>query len=147
MVEIKNNNSSLQLKIVNYQFPETNDKDYDGNWLLVEIRVNIDDLNWKKTDPSLLTWEFNEISEWFYNLSKDINPKWKELVFIEPNIRFDYDKNDKKTVVIIYFDLELLPDNWDKNKECFIKFELTKEDLYNIGKMFEEELNKFPIRK
>ena len=51
MVEIKNNNSSLQLKIVNYQFPETNDKDYDGNWLLVEIRVNIDDLNWKKTDP------------------------------------------------------------------------------------------------
>ncbi len=148
MVEIKNNSSFFQFKIANYEFPDTNDRSYDGNWLMIDINVKKDDLKWSRRDPSILSWELKEIVEWFYDLSKDKEPEQKDLGFVEPNLSFKYKKNgNNKTKIFIYFWIELLPDNWDKKNKCFVEFELTNEELYNIGKMFEEELKKCPIRE
>lgn len=147
MVEIKSNNSFFQFKISNYEFPDTNDRSYDGNWLMIDINVKKDSLEWSRRDPSILSWELKEIVEWFYDLSNDKEPEREDLGFVEPNLRFRYEKNNNKTKVLIYFWIELLPDNWDKKNKCFIEFELTNEELYSIGKMFEEELKKFPIRE
>lgn len=147
MVEIKGNNSFFQFKITDYEFPDTDDRSYDGNWLMIEINVKKDDLKWSRRDPSLLTWDLKEIVKWFYDLSNNKELEWKDLGFTEPNLKFEYERSNNKTKVFIYFRIELLPDNWDKKNKCFVEFELTNEELYNIGKMFEEELTKFQVRE
>lgn len=92
------NNQSVEIRVNNYQFPETDDRNYDGNWLHIYLNVRSDMGNWQSVDPSLLTWEIQELIDWLDQLSKNEKSKWKKMDFIEPNISFELmnSENDLK---------------------------------------------------
>jgi hypothetical protein len=104
-------------------------------------------LKWSKIDSCLFTWEIQEIAEWFDKLANKQKLKFSWIRFTEPSIWFNYAEiADEKVRISIYFDAELLPPSWDESKECFIDFELTKNELINAGKMLKDELKKHPAR-
>lgn len=132
-------------KVLGYEFSSTGDNEYDKNFLLVEIEVVTGNLHWTKAAPVLLTWEVKKIAEWFMLLADNKEPE-RELEFIEPNLHFSYTKINSKTNIAINFAMEFLPPNWNEKQECVINFELGIGELKAMGKLFADELNKFPIR-
>lgn len=142
-------NQKVELRIHNYQFPDSTDKDYDGNWLHIYLKVESKAGNWQTIDPSLLTWEVQEIIDWFKDLSQDNEPKNIELNFIEPNLSFKLmNKVKSQTKLIrINFDLESRPKSAKDEVEYYVDFCLTNFELEKTAKEFEIDLSKFPERK
>jgi hypothetical protein len=143
------NCQTVELKITNYQFPDTSIKDWDGNWLNVYINVNSKLGNWQTIDPSLTTWELRELIDWFYGLADNLQPKWTDMEFTEPNLSF-YLLNsfmDKKKVIRIKFALESRPKSATNDIIYYVDFEADKKELKRIGDDLSIELEKFPIRK
>lgn len=71
----------VELKIQNYQFPNTLDRDYDGNWLNIYLKVESKVGHWEVTDPSLLTWDIVELINWFRDIANNIKPEYTERVY------------------------------------------------------------------
>lgn len=143
------NNQFVELLITNYEFPNSDDKEYDGNWLNIYIRVKSKVGNWQSVDPSLLTWEVQSIIDWFKTLSRNIQPEYSELDFIEPNLAFKFRNkaSDELKSISLHFDLETRPksalDGLDYHVECI----LNNEELETIAAELENELAKYPERK
>ena len=65
-------NQSVELKIVNYEFPNNKNGDYyDNNWVNMFIKVDSKVGKWQTIDPSLLTREVMELITWFSYLSEN----------------------------------------------------------------------------
>lgn len=167
MIEIRQDENWFKLNIVNYEVPDTDNKDYDGNWLFVHIDVQKDNLHWSHTSSALLTWEAEQIIRWFSYLAKGIQPQKKDinlhfdpqdeyahrlavdLDFTEPNLAFEYHPTDTGIHLKIKFELEFLPvhwEEWDDDEECSIEFDLTYTQVAEVANMFRDELKKFPPR-
>jgi len=142
-------NQSVELRIVNYQFPTSRDKEYDGNWLNIYLNVKSEFGNWQVTDPSLLTWEVVELISWFRTLSSNEKPDYTEQEFIEPNLSFHLQNNYSDSIkqIKIGFDLESRPQSADDDKEYFVILEANNNDLERIAIDLEKELKKYPVRK
>lgn len=142
-------NQIVDLHIINYQFPDTMDKEYDGNWLNIYINVKSKVGNWQTTDPSLLTWEVKELINWFNDLANDIEPKWIDQEFIEPNISINLlSKHDcKEKKFKIKFDLESRPKSAKDNIEYSVDFFADKQELSRLANELQNDLDKFPERK
>ncbi len=142
-------NESVELKIHNYQFPNTLDKDYDGNWLHIYLKVESKVGHWQTIDPSLLTWDIIELITWFRDIANDIKPEHTEQEFIEPNISFyllnNYSEIEKKFK--IKFDLESRPKSAIDDFEYSVIFKADKDELNRIASDLENELKNFPVRK
>ncbi len=61
-------NQIVELRITNYQYPDINFGDWDGNWLLIYLNVKSNVGHWQTIDPSLTTWEVKELIDWFADL-------------------------------------------------------------------------------
>lgn len=142
-------NQSVELRIVNYEFPASRDKEYDGNWLTIYLNVKSKFGNWQVTDPSLLTWEVEELINWIRTLSINKNPDYTEQEFIEPNLSFHLLNNYSYSIkqIRINFDLESRPKSADDDKEYFVILEANNNDLERIAIDLEKELKKYPVRK
>lgn len=142
-------NQTVELKITNYQFPKSLDRDWDGNWLNIFIKVDSKVGKWQTIDPSLTTWEVQELINWFTDLSNDLKPKWIDMEFTEPNLSFYLlnDFNLSKKQIRIKFDLECRPKSAKEDKEYFVDFEFNNSDLKKISSDLMAELKKYPIRK
>ncbi len=142
-------NQLVEIRIMNYEFPESRDKEYDGNWLTIYLNVRSKLGNWQSIAPSLLTWEVEELILWFKTLSINKKPNYTEQEFIEPNLSFQLLNNysDSTKQIKIRFDLEFRPKNAEDNKEYFVLIEVNNNDLERIAFDFEKESNKYPIRK
>ena len=143
------NNQSVEIRVNNYQFPETDDRNYDGNWLHIYLNVRSDMGNWQSVDPSLLTWEIQELIDWLDQLSKNEKSKWKKMDFIEPNISFELmnSENDLKKRIKIEFNAESRPASAKEDIDYFIEFIASNEEIKNIANGFRKELSKYPVRK
>lgn len=143
------NNQIVELKISNYQYLSSQDKDWDGNWLNIYLNITSRVGNWQTIDPSLTTWEFNRLIEWFQDLSENKQPKWTDLEFTEPNLSFyllsDYNKIVK--TIKIKFDLESRPKSAMDEMEYFVDIQADNFELKRIVKELSSEIKKFPIRK
>lgn len=143
-------NQTIELSTENYQFPESKDTDYDGNWLQINIKIIEDKNVWTGSDPFLLTHDWMDISNWFDSISKYINPKLSELSFIEPNIEFQL-INIEKEKDEIQFDIQLsyecIP-NFNKGKKILkYRFIYNASDCKKISELCKVEYNRFPERK
>jgi hypothetical protein len=58
-------NQTVEFIITNYQFPDNQDGDWDGNRLNIYLKVDSKVGKWQTIDPSLTTWEVQEIIDWF----------------------------------------------------------------------------------
>jgi hypothetical protein len=142
-------NQSVELKITNYQFPEIVDGDYDSNWLNIYLNVKSKVGHWQTIDPSLTTWDMQRLINWFDNLSKDIEPEYLEIAFLEPNLCFellDRFNSQIKTIRII-FDYESKPQSASDEKEYFVDIIVDNDELKRIKLDLEKELENYPERK
>lgn len=142
-------NQTVELKIINYQYPEINDDNWDDNWLNIYLNVKCKVGHWQTVDPSLTTWEVQELINWFDKLSKNSRSKYTNMLFTEPNLSFellnDY-KADSKTFRI-KFNLEPRPQSASDDKEYFVDFVADNNELKRISMALKSELNKYPERK
>ena len=142
-------NQSVEFRITNYQYPDTTDREYDGNWLNIYLNVKSKTENWQSIDPSLATWEVQRIIEWLEELSKNKVPKSNNLEFIEPNLCFSLIENfsDKSKRIRITFELESRPKSAIEGCEYFVDFDAEETELKRLCEELSNELKKFPIRK
>ena len=141
------NDQKIELNIINYQFPDHIDElydQYDSNWLIVNVKVQSNFGNWEATDPALLTFDFEEMIEWFDNLSNNIEPKDDELIFTEPSfllfLENSYEDDIKK--IKIELDLELRIKGF--SPECYVEIHANNDELEQISMDLRNELSKFP---
>lgn len=143
---IGNDGQELELKIEGYEFPTDFDNQWDANWLRIYLNVKSNVGHWHTIDPSLLTEEVKRLIEWFSDLANDSQVE-NELEFIEPNLSFkliDRSKGDK--TVRIRFDLESRPTSAYDDKDYFIVFHFSTQELLEIANALTLELDQFPFR-
>jgi hypothetical protein len=142
------NDQTVEIKITNYQFPDKVDNDWDKNWLNIYLKVKSDVGNWQTTDPSLTTWEVEELIDWVNTLSKDEKPAYSELRFTEPNLSFELlDSNNKSLKMFrIKFDFESQPQSAIENNEYFVDCLADNQELKRIADELKIELDKYPKR-
>lgn len=137
----------IELKILGYQFPTNFDNEWDANWLRIYLNVKSNVGYWQTVDPSLTTWEVEQLIKWFLTLSQDNEVDHTEITFIEPNLSFQLlDKVSNKRNIQIKFDFESRPQSADDDKEYFVTLQFSTEDLAAIANELTIELNKFPVR-
>ena len=57
------NNKSLELDVLGYEFPDAEDDYFDANWLNVGIRYDDGSLSFRQIDSCLLAFELEELTE------------------------------------------------------------------------------------
>jgi len=140
----------IELSSQNYQFPDTDDKDWDGNWLLIEIKVVENNKTWKRIDPFLLTSDWLGIIDWFGELSKYVEPKSSNMSFTEPNLEFELlsvNKESDKIKFRIKLALECVPSFHKGEWSVAYEFELNAVECKIISDNCLEEYKKFPERR
>lgn len=143
------NNQTVELRIMNYQFPGTSNRDYDGNWLNIYLKVDSELGKWQTIDPSLLTWEVEELINWLHTLSNNIVPENKLLEFLEPNLSFELlsTPTDSVKQFKFIFQLESRPKSANEEDEYYVIFEANQEYLNQLANDLSSELKKYPMRK
>jgi hypothetical protein len=138
---------SIELKIRGYEFPRETWDYYDANWLLIEIDATKDGRPWKRTDPTLTTFEMVELCEWLDAVAN--GSPVEELGFTEPCYRFRLDR-DIEQVLKIQLELEVRPPWMASNKayenDCLLAIPVTRESITVMARSLREELQPFPVR-
>lgn len=143
MVHFKNKIQKLTFSNIGYQFPNTQDKEYDGNWLIIQIEISEQENYFQKTDPSLLTYELLAIADWLDGISNNQIPHNKMLNFIEPNLKFTLFSIEEGMVQLgIQVNFKLISDN----EKYILHFEYSLAGIKQLSKELREEYNKYPIR-
>ena len=141
------NNQTVEIRITNYQFPNETQDEWDRNWLNIYLKVKSDLGNWQTIDPSLTTWEVNELIDWFNLLSKDMVPKYLKLNFTEPNLSFElFNDNRPQKIFRINFNLESRPQSAKDSEEYFVDCIVENQELKRIADELKMELDKYPER-
>jgi hypothetical protein len=140
---------TVEFKITNYQFPDNQEGDWDSNWLNIYLKVDSKFGKWQTIDPSLTTWEVQEIIDWFDQLSSDKQPEYRLMTFIEPNLSFELlnEPTENNKLIRMKFDLECRPKSATDDKEYFVDISADRDELIAIKKELKDELNKYPERK
>jgi len=139
---------TVELIITNYQYPEIKVGGWDGNWLNIYLKIKSKCGHWQTVDPSMTTWEFQGLINWFETLSRDEQVEHLEKNFTEPNLSFELldNKNNASKLFRIKFDLESRPESATDDKEYFVDCIADNEELIRITNDLRIELEKFPAR-
>jgi hypothetical protein len=145
-VEIKNQkNELIRIKSLGYQYPESDDTSYDGNWLNVQAEVISERSRFQIVDPCLLTWELREISAWFADLSTSTFNLSSKLSFIEPNLSFSAVPKSKEFYEItINLSNEF---NFYREEKFVLSFSKSVKERNLIASEFLEEYLMYPERR
>lgn len=150
MIKLKNkeNTVELQLDIVGYQFPKTQD-----NWCLLQVCVQQGDQHFQKTEPALQTTDLKDLYNWFDALANARLPSYACMDFIEPCLSLAYVSYIKQAITIaITLECEIKPnfprkhphghdDNWT------LEFELHEQDLIQIRQNIQQWIQNYPSRE
>jgi hypothetical protein len=143
--------SEFELRVAGYQFPELERSNWDSNWLNVEIwAAPVDERPWRSTDPSLLTWEVERLSNWLEALALGVAVEDGED-FIEPNLRFEVVERGEDTFTVrVYFELESRPPWFFAHAagmdDLWLDLRVDSEDLRAAAEALRRDLIKFPPR-
>jgi hypothetical protein len=142
-------NQIVELKITNYQYPDNNDGDWDGNWLNIYLSVTSKVGRWQIVHPSLTTWEVQSLIDWFDRLSNDSRPEYPDLGFTEPNLSFELlnDYNTQQKIFRIKFALESRPQSASNDQEFFVDVIADNYQLKKLSTDLKSELDNYPERK
>jgi hypothetical protein len=134
---------------VRYEFPGST-ADFDANWLVIRVDVEIDGRSWRSTDPSLLTTEVASLLGWLEAPASShvVNP---ELEFIEPNLSFEAVHSSPHEIRIrVWFELESRPrwaprDAVDDRDFC-VDLTLRSSEVERAAVELGKQLERFPPR-
>lgn len=138
---------SVELRIAGYEFAEATDQ-LDLNWLIIGVKVDTSPENWEAEDPSLLTWELRSMVHWFDRLAEGKRPRYKHLVFTEPNLSFKLLNSSTVPLkrIRILFDMELRPHPPQEGRSYFVDIVADNAELQRIARELEKELACYPER-
>lgn len=111
--------SSVELRLLRYQFSEVRGDSYDDNWLVVGGAVTTPEGSWSFADPCLLTDEAREVSAWLRAVAAgkvavtgpDVQG-WlsPDTWFVEPVLAVSLaDRSDSGAVIRVHLSLEAAP--------------------------------------
>lgn len=143
------NGQSLQLTIVGYQFPAMRTKDYDSNWLNVQVSVVHPRGRWTARDACLLTYEAARLADWLQAVGRGKSVASEES-FIEPNLAFRLVESAQGPFLRVYFELELRPE-WAFSRAAFeedlwVEFPVGELDLVGAAEGLRQQLRVYPQR-
>ena len=144
--------TKFELRVVGYQFAGIEGDEWDANWLVVDDRVvPVDERAWEFSDPALLTWEVERLSNWLDALASGQAVDDSED-FVEPNLRFEVVGRDEDIITIrIYFELETRAP-WFFAREAgmndlWVVLLVDSDDLRAAASSLRGDLAKFPPRQ
>ena len=139
-------NQSLELNVVNYQFPENLSNKHDANWLDIEIKVDSKFGKWQTVDPSLLTFDVVKIIKFLKEVNNGSIDE-KALYFLEPNLAIHYQGNFNGLARLRFcFNAEFKPVGAADSKDYYLDADFNEQQILNLLSNFEEVLENFPIR-
>lgn len=138
---------SFKLTITGYQFPALKDQEYDSNWLNIRIDVQHPEGDWKAVDPALLTYEVQELADWFRDLAAGQRDK-RSAEFLEPCLELHVESHeDSSEVLKVKLAYNFRPPwstSWEDEFE--LTFPLAKINLVKTAEALERELALYPQR-
>ena len=143
--------SEFELRVSGYQFPDMESDEWDANWLIVEGRISpVDERAWEFSDPALLTWEVERLSNWLEALASG-RPVEDGEDFVEPNLRFEVVGSDEDTITIrVYFELESRPSWFFADvagmNDLWVDLLVDMDDLRAAVRALRGDLAKYPPR-
>jgi hypothetical protein len=138
---------SFTMSVLGYQFPPLKTVPYDSNWLNIRINVRHPDGDWTAVDPALLTYEVQELADWFRDLAAGERGK-RNIGFLEPCLNFNVElSEDSSEVLKVTLAHEFRPP-WSKNleDEFQLTFSLGTINLVKTAAALERELARYPQR-
>lgn len=136
--------SWFRLSIVQYQFPQIKEDEWDSNWLIIDGHVCIEGKEWRFTDPCLTTFEAMRLADWLDAQAKG-NSEKAFCAFTEPNLEFE---RLSDSVIRVGFSHESSPP-WAMQKygEPEYGFDvLVGPGLSIAGERLRLQLTRFPVR-
>ncbi|MEU5764517.1 hypothetical protein ABZ782_01165 [Streptomyces asoensis] len=152
--------SSVELRLLGYQFPDTRGDAYDDNWLVVGATVTTPEGNWSFTDPCLLTDEAHEVSAWLRAAASGAvsatppdadGQLWPDTWFIEPVLGFSLAaRSDDGVLIRVHLSLEATPP-WRRDDgadiyQYTVDVTVESEALLHAADHWDRSLNSFPSR-
>ena len=139
---------ALTLEIAGYRSPEIVDRFWDANWLLVRCRIEHPRGGWSFSEPSLATFELEQLARWFDGVAQ-VNPDPKAGYFTESHLTFLY-APPPVSVIEVRFAFEAAPP-WlvDRNLRldgAVLSFPLALNDPRACAQNLREQLARFPQR-
>ncbi len=141
------NDYSFTMSVVGYQFPSDKNVPYDSNWLNIRIDVRHPGGDWTTVDPALLTYEVQQLADWFRDLAagKRGDPR---IDFLEPCLKFAVELTEESSEELkVTLAHEFRPP-WSKDfaDEFQLTFPLATINLVNTAEAVEHELAQYPRR-
>ena len=144
----ENQQTEFELRLLGYQFLDTEHDEYDSNWLMVQVNARTPAGSWSSIDPCMLTWEAHWLLNWLADLASDSESD-PEMSFLEPNLFFRLSgRCDRILDVQVCVSGELRPRNEISaaSDEVQIGLELSLSALHECVTNFSRELASFPVR-
>jgi hypothetical protein len=143
------NGHRLELTLLGYQFPTTEDDEWDSNWLNIRISAANDRGSWNATDASLTTGEVASLADWLDAIAGRGGAR-QELDFIEPDLSFELVEANDSALLRAWFELELRPRwaRWDEvpARDLCVDLDIAGNDLRAAAESLREQLRRFPPR-
>jgi len=138
----------LHLEVLGYQFPGTEDDEWDSEWLIVAGSVWCARGRWKFRDPCLCTFELRALVDWLRDVP--VGGPEREIGFLEPNLRFEHVESPEGDVLLVAFSQESSPP-WASEGERYgegyaLLFPFSLSDFVTASAALEKMLLKWPVR-
>ncbi|KMO93509.1 WapI family immunity protein [Streptomyces roseus] len=153
--------SSVELRLLRYQFPEVRGDSYDDNWLVVGGTVTAPEGSWSFADPCLLTGEAREVSGWLRAVAAGMvavtGPDaegWldPDTWFVEPVLAVSLaDRSDSGAVIRMHLSLEAAPpwrqgDDGADIYQYVVEVRVDTAALIHAADQWDLALDSFPTR-
>ncbi|GAB3216280.1 hypothetical protein GCM10027586_07850 [Kineococcus gypseus] len=156
--------ATFELSPIGYQFDASGTPgDWDANWLIVRGQVRTaSGRSWTFTDPSLTTWEAQELGRWLHSAAQGqieatAQPHEDDgslLTFTEPNLAFSVAAVlGTQTLLRVHLSLEALPQDlpWTGRDgpalhEYSVPLTLERAQLRAAAAQWQDDLTPFPAR-
>lgn len=164
MIKVEKDGKKFQIDVLDYEFPNREDtggipteqqleemggRDYDANWLNIGFECYDKKYEWKAVDPCLLSWELEDLMDWFVNLAedRDVENAAPQMAFTEPCfgiLQKRLDENNFKLRFVLAY--ETAPPEEYHNGEYFMDFVLSRQELADIANNIAMAAAAFPER-
>lgn len=137
---------TVELRIINYQYPDLTDGDWDCNWLNIYLNVKSKLGHWQTVDPSLTTWDVQRLINWLEALSIGNQHCDSYQEFTEPNLSFELlnEKVSEIWMLRIKFDLESRPMTAKDDIDYFVDCIVDNDGFQRLADELKSELKNFP---
>jgi hypothetical protein len=140
------NGDEFSLRVAGYQFPDITDSEYDSNWLDIDISCRVDGRSWGKRNPSLLTWELDNLIGWLRAISASEKLQ-EELRFLEPCLHFSHQERRPNLVSLrVHFAAEYRPPWSIPAEDIWAEIVCTPRELLAWAEELGQERDRFPPR-